>query len=278
MTTRLPLAAGVIGHRIAKSRSPIIHGFWLDQLGLAGSFNRFNIAPDDLDPFMRSLPTSGLRGVNVTIPHKQAVMPYCQTLTPLARQIGAVNTIVVQPGGSLLGHNTDIGGFTRPLADRDWTGRTAVVIGNGGAARAVLCGLIELGFGAVRAMARRVSATSELFLELGLDPGQCHGLWQGAEALAGADLLVNASSLGMEGHPALEIDLAPLKPDATVFDIVYVPLETPLLAAARATGLRTIDGLEMLIGQAAEAFGLFFDHQPNRAADQEALLRQKLRA
>jgi shikimate dehydrogenase len=270
--------AAVIGFPIAQSKSPIIHRFWLQQLGLAGDYNRVEVAPDDLPNFMRALPSSGLSGVNITLPHKQAVMPLLGRLTQLAAAVGAVNAVIVQPDGMLLGHNTDVAGVVRPLHGQDWSGKTAVLIGNGGAARAIVAALKELGFMNVRCVARRVSASADLLQAFDLDPRGAFGFWQSQEALSDADLLINATSLGMIGQPPLEIDLSPLKPTATVFDIVYAPLETALLSAARRLGHPVIDGLEMLIGQAAEAFTLFYGTPPRRSAEEDMKLRELLAA
>jgi shikimate dehydrogenase len=270
--------AAVIGFPIAQSKSPIIHRFWLRQLGLPGDYDRREVPPHTLADFVRALPASGLSGVNVTIPHKQAIMPMLDRLTPLAASVGAVNTVVVQANGTLLGHNTDVAGVAGPLAGRDWTGKTAVVLGNGGAARAILAALTALNIGLIRLVARRLSAGRALLQDFACDPRQVFDFSQTSGALAGADLLLNATSLGMSGQPPLEIDLAPLSPDATVFDIVYAPLETSLLAQARQRGLATIDGLAMLIGQADEAFSLFYGTAPHRTANEDSRLREQLTA
>ncbi len=277
MTIMTP-AAAVIGQPIAHSKSPVIHGFWLKQLGLEGVYKRIEVAPDDLDAFMQSLSASGLRGINVTLPHKQSVIAHCDSLTSVATLVGAVNTIVVQPDGRLLGQNTDITGIRLPLSFQDWTGKTAVVIGNGGAARAALHSFRMMGVGKVRAMARQVSDLALLMKEFGFDPSGAFGMWQSDEALANADLLINATSLGMAGQPQLDLDLGSLHQDAIVFDIVYSSKETRLVETARAAGYRTIDGLDMLVAQATEGFELFFGARPPLDDNSQAELRKLMAA
>jgi shikimate dehydrogenase len=272
------LSAAVIGHPVSHSKSPLIHGYWLRTLGLAGDYTRIDVAPDDLGTFIAALSASGLRGVNVTIPHKQAVMPFCATLSAAATFAGAVNTVIVQPDGTLHGDNTDVAGIMVPLAAQDWTDKTAVIIGNGGAARAALLALKMLNVGTVRGMARRVSDLANLLAGFGFDPAQAFGLWQADASLAGADLLINATSLGMTGQPPLTIDLSPLNRQATVFDVVYAPLETPLLQQAKALGHCPVDGLTMLVEQAAAAFQLFFGQSPPRSAATDTALRKALTA
>ncbi len=257
--------AAVIGHPVAHSKSPLIHGFWLQQLGIEGSYERLDIAPEKLADFIATLPQSGLAGVNVTLPHKINVAQYMAALTPLARQVGAVNTVLVQRDGSLLGHNSDVGGFAVPLAKMgDFKGQKAVVLGAGGAARAIVAGLAGLGAAEIHVINRSAEKIAAL---ADIAPVIPHGWNNISDGLQDARILVNTTSLGMTGQPPLDIDLSPLRPDAIVNDIVYAPLETALLAQAKARGHRCIDGLEMLIGQAAEAFALFFGAAPNRAED-----------
>jgi shikimate dehydrogenase len=269
------IRAAVIGQPIAHSKSPLIHQFWLEKLGISGSYDRIEVAPDTLVDFMRVFPGSGLQGVNITLPHKQSMAALCDRLTPVAAKIGAVNTLY-RADNETIGYNTDGAGFAQPLASKNWQGAKAVIIGNGGAARAIVYQLSIMGFGEIRCMARRVSAAAELFIEFGLNPIHCFGFHQQAEALAGADLLVNATSLGMVGQLPLDIDISTLAVAAWVYDIVYAPLETPLLAQARAAGLYCVDGLEMLIGQAAEAFALFYGQAAPRSPALDAELRARL--
>jgi shikimate dehydrogenase len=259
------IRAAVIGHPIAHSKSPLIHGYWLNQLGIKGQYDRIDVPPESLGDFVRSVANAGLLGVNVTLPHKINAAQHVQSLTPLAAQVGAVNTIVVQADGNLLGHNTDVGGFALPLSKiRDFKGQKAVVLGAGGAARAIVAGLVGLGVSDIHVVNRSMDKIAGLADIVQVEPHD----WTGIHAaLEGAAILVNTTSLGMAGQPPLEIDIAPLAKDAVVNDIVYAPLETPLLAQARARGYATVDGLEMLIGQAAEAFALFYGQAPDRSED-----------
>ncbi len=254
--------AGVIGWPIAHSKSPVIHRFWLEALGLDGDYSRFLVRPEELETAVRALPALGIAGVNVTVPHKVAVMDHLDAVDATARAVGAVNTVLCD-SGRLLGTNTDMAGFLEPLVPAP-VGH-AVVIGAGGAARAVLLGLKSLGVEHVTLMNRSVDRASALLDALDV-PGHAVGLEM---PLPSAELVVNASSLGMAGQPPLDLDLGALPVGATVYDIVYAPLETRLLAAARAGGFRCIDGLEMLVGQAAVAFELFFGTKPPRGRDAE---------
>jgi len=254
--------AGVIGWPIAHSKSPVIHRFWLQALGIDGDYARFLVRPEDVGAAVRALPALGMAGVNVTVPHKVAVMDHLDSVDETARAVGAVNT-VVNDGGRLLGTNTDMAGFLEPLVPAP-VGH-AVVVGAGGAARAVLLGLKSRGVEHVTLMNRSVERASVLLDALEI-PGHAVGLEM---PLPSAELVVNASSLGMVGQPPLDLDLGALPVGATVYDIVYAPLETRLLAAARSRGFRCIDGLEMLVGQAAVAFALFFGVKPPRNQDAE---------
>ncbi len=257
--------AFVVGHPIAHSRSPLIHGHWLAEHGIDGRYERVAVAPEDFEAFFRGLPDSGFAGGNVTIPHKEAAFRLADALTERAKTIGAVNTLIVE-GGRVVGDNTDGLGFIAHL-DRslgeDWperTGRQAVVLGAGGAARAVVAGLIERGL-TVKIANRSPERAQAL---AALDPENARALpWEDLPAaLAETGLLVNTTSLGMAGHPPLALDLAPLPARAAVADIVYVPLETPLLAAARARGLAAVDGLGMLLHQAVPGFEKWFGVRP----------------
>lgn len=260
-----PAVAGVIGWPIRHSKSPVIHRFWLGKLGLDGDYSRFPVAPDRLGAFVAALPAMGLRGVNVTVPHKLDCMPMLAELAPSARSVGAVNTILVGEDGRLTGHNTDVLGVAGP-AGPAVAGRCMLVVGSGGAARAGAASARRCDAAALFMLARNQAEAGAILAESGL-PG---GVVPWGEALPpGIGLLFNATQLGMTGQPPLNLDLAPLPEDAVVFDAVYAPLETPLLAAARARGLATIDGLAMLIGQAAEAFRLFFGADAPRQYDDE---------
>lgn len=260
-----PPVAGVIGWPIKHSKSPVIHRFWLGKLGLDGDYSRFPVAPDRLGEFLRALPAMGLRGVNVTVPHKLAVMPHLDALAPGAAAVGAVNTIFVGADGRLTGHNTDVAGITGP-AGTALQGRPMLLVGSGGAARAGAAAAVAGGASALWIMARNPDAAGALLASTGLRGGV---LAMGDPLPETTGLVFNATTLGMAGQPPLDLDLASLPADAVVFDAVYTPLETALLAAARARGLATIDGLAMLIGQAAEAFRLFFGADAPRQHDDE---------
>ena len=261
----LPPSAGVIGWPVAQSKSPLIHRFWLGKLGIDGDYGRFPVAPEHLGAAIRALPALGLRGVNVTVPHKVTVMAHLDAIDPAAAAIGAVNTVVIGSGGRLTGYNTDIDGVLEPLADVALAGAAVVVLGAGGAARAV--------FAALRA--RRVEHVSVVVRDVvrgrvALDAAGVAGdVLPWGTALPPAALLVNATSLGMTGQPPLGVDLSGMPVETVVYDLVYAPLETPLLAAARARGMPVIDGLAMLIGQAASAFAHFYGAAAPRQHDAE---------
>ncbi len=261
----MTLRAFVVGHPIRHSRSPLIHGHWLAEHGIDGTYECIDVAPDAFEAFFRGLPGSGFAGGNVTIPHKEAAYRLADTLTPRAKRIGAVNTLIVE-GDRVRGDNTDAPGFIAHLDQslgEGWPeriGGTALVLGAGGAARAIVVGLVERGL-SVR-VANRSPERARALAEL--DPDHVAALaWEAVpEALAETGLLVNTTSLGMAGHPPLALDLAPLPDRAAVADIVYVPLETPLLAAARARGLAAVDGLGMLLHQAVPGFAAWFGLRP----------------
>lgn len=255
------VSAGVIGWPVAHSKSPLIHRFWLGSLGIDGDYGRFPVAPAHLAAAVRALPALGLAGVNVTVPHKVAVLPLLDRLDATARAAGAVNSIRVEPGGRLLGVNTDVAGITGPLAPLGPFPRV-VLLGAGGAARAVVAALPALGARHLVILNRSRAPAESLLAASGL-AGAVRPL---AGRTPAADLLVNATSLGMVGQPPLPVAIGgrPL-----VFDLVYAPPETALLAEARALGLAVVDGLEMLVAQAAEAFRLFTGAAPPRARDAE---------
>lgn len=265
--------AEVIGDPIGHSKSPLIHRFWLEKLGLEGDYRACHVTADGLAAYLdgrRADPA--WRGCNVTIPHKIDVMALVDDPGGVRDTIGAMNTIVRGEDGGLFGTNTDAAGFYSPIADLDLAGRPVVVIGAGGAARAVLFALSRVGAGPVTVLNRSPLKGAALLARFGLK-GNALPL---SAVLPPAALLVNTSALGMAGQPPLEIDLSPLPGDAVVYDVVYAPLETPLLAQAAARGLETVDGLEMLVGQAALAFELFFGRPAPREHDAE--LRERLLA
>lgn len=258
--------AEVIGDPIAHSKSPLIHGFWLDRLGLPGSYRAVHVPAGELASYFADRRDDrGWRGCNITVPHKEAALSFVEDRAGVRRSIGAINLAFRADDGAIVGANTDSGGFAAPLAGIDLAGATVAVVGAGGAARAVLHALAGIGVGEVVVLNRSPLRAAALIEAFGLR-GRALPL---AAQLPPARLLVNASTLGMVGQPPLPLDLAPLPQGATVYDLVYAPLETPLLAAARARGLEAIDGLDMLIGQAALAFEALFGAAPPRAADGE---------
>lgn len=279
--------AEVIGDPIVQSKSPAIHGHWLDKLGLDADYRAAHVTSEGLGDYLASRRADPLwRGCNVTMPHKQAVIPLLDRLEPVARQVGAVNTILRDGDGSLVGTNTDVAGFLEPLLpllDQQHLFRMARILGTGGAARAIVAGLA--GHGLVLVLAGRDPAKARAMLDE-LDPrGEHHAvaLSHFADATDFAfddregclDLVVNASPLGMAGQPPLAFDLTHAPPGSVFYDIVTHPVDTPFLQAARAAGFRTVDGLAMLIGQAAAAFERFFGVKAPRE-DGDVELRRKL--
>jgi shikimate dehydrogenase len=262
--------AGVMGWPVGHSLSPRLHGFWLRQHRIDGAYVPLAVAPDRLEQALRALPAIGFRGVNLTIPHKEPALALVDRITPAAARIGAVNTVIVGQDG-LLGDNTDGYGFIASLAAGapDWQAGagSAVLLGAGGAARAIAVALIDAGAPELRLVNRTLARAETLASQLG-DAARERGAtltvlpWQDEGALAGASLLVNTTSLGMTGQPPLEVDLAPLPAEALVTDIVYSPLETGLLAAARARGHVVVDGLGMLLHQARPGFRAWFGIDP----------------
>lgn len=258
--------AEVIGDPIAHSKSPKIHRFWLDALGMEGDYRATHVASDGLEAyFAERRADPAWRGCNITLPHKTAALDHVEDRGGIRQSIGAINTVFRDSDGSLVGTNTDAGGFYAPIAGLELEGAPVCVVGAGGAARAILFALSKLGVGRVTLLNRNPLKGAALLASFGLK-GDALPL---SAPVPAARLLVNASSLGMTGQPPLELDLAPLPDDAVVYDVVYAPLETPLLTAAHARGLETVDGLEMLIGQAALAFEILFDAQPPRDRDEE---------
>ncbi len=257
--------AGIFGWPIAHSRSPRLHGFWLDRHGIDGTYIPLAVAPANFATAFRALPALGFRGVNITVPHKEAALAQCDTVDAQARRIGAVNTVVVDETGRLIGSNTDAFGFienVRRSATWDAASGPAVVLGAGGAARAVVVALLDAGAPEIRIANRTRDRAESLAAELG---GRIKVAdWESrADALADAALLVNTTTLGMQGHAPLELDLSRLPKSAVVTDIVYTPLQTPLLRDAAARGNQTVDGLGMLLYQAQPGFEKWFGVRPD---------------
>lgn len=257
--------AGVMGWPVAHSRSPRLHGFWLERYRIDGAYVPLAVQPERIGEALRALPVLGFRGANLTLPHKEAALEHLEEIAANARRLGAVNTVTVRDDGSLHGENTDGFGFLAHLRDTvdGWRaeGRVAVVLGAGGAARAIAAALDDDGARNVRVLNRTRARAEALAESLG---GTIEALpWEErSDVLADADLLVNTTTLGMAGQPVLELNLSALPAAAVVYDIVYVPLETPLLKAARARGNPTVDGLGMLLHQARPGFEAWFGVKP----------------
>ena len=272
-----PRAACLIGWPAAHSRSPLIHHYWLRTLGLEGGYNIEAIPPEGLAEFVLHLRTHGFVGANVTIPHKERALALTRP-DERARAVGAANTLWYE-GGELRSTNTDIEGFIHNLdacaPGWDQASNDALVLGAGGASRAVVFGLIERGVKRVYLANRTVERARALADQFGV---QVHPVsWDAiGEWLPRVGLLVNTTSLGMHGQPALEIDVGRLPPHSVVADLVYVPLQTPLLAAARARGLQAADGLGMLLHQAVHGFELWFGQRPQVTPELRALIEADL--
>jgi shikimate dehydrogenase len=293
------IQTGLLAWPAGHSLSPLIHNFWLKQAGIAGNYQLHAVAPGTLELEVSRLIAAGYRGFNLTLPHKTAILPLLTSLTPLARQIGAVNTVVIAADGRLHGDNTDVAGFVTPLRQHwDFRGNQrlvqqglanqlanpsvdtlakvgdggqeavmqAVLLGAGGAARAVVAGLSQMGVGQLTIAARRPQAVEELAEALQALP-HCPRIaylpWgEGLLTVPPTDLLINSTPLGMVGQPPLLVNLDQLPPTALVYDLVYRPRQTALLQAAVGRGLATQDGLEMLLAQAAPAFAAWYGVQP----------------
>ncbi|MDG4602024.1 MAG: shikimate dehydrogenase [Defluviicoccus sp.] len=262
--------AGVIGWPVAHSLSPRLHGFWLRHYGIDGAYIPLPVAPQDLEAAVKALPKLGFVGANVTIPHKETVIPYLDHVAPLAQKVGAVNTLIVGDDGKISGLSTDGFGFLASLAasQPSWqaSAGTTAVIGSGGAARAIVQALIEAGVPEIRLVNRTATRARALAQHLG-GPITLIDWQDRAAALEGVSLLVNATSLGMRGEPPLALALDALPREAVVADIVYVPLLTELLASAAARGNRVVDGLGMLLHQARPAFAAWFGIEPEVTAE-----------
>lgn len=273
-------SAGLIGWPVSQSRSPMLHGHWLRRYGIAGAYIPLPVAPGRLGDALRGLSALGFAGCNVTIPHKEEAARLVDRVDPVGRRMGAVNLIVVEADGSLSGFNTDGYGFIENLRDGQpgWRGAAgpAVVLGGGGGARSVVASLLDEGAPEIRLINRTRARAEALAAGFGgpvtvLDWEARHG------ALDGAALLVNTTDQGMVGRPALELRLDALPAGALVCDIIYNPLETPLLAAARARGNPVVNGLGMLLHQARPAFAAWFGVEPEITAELRAEIEATVR-
>ena len=267
--------AGIMGWPVAHSRSPLLHGYWIKELGLSGAYVFLPVRPEHLADALKGLAALGFAGCNVTIPHKEAAMRLVDHVDPLAQRIGAINTILVAEDGTLFGFNTDVFGFVESLkeAKPDWRAGVGpvAVMGAGGGARAVVASLAERGAREIR-VANRTSARAEaLAADFGA-PVRAIPWKQRHDALDGVSLLVNTTSQGMSGQPPLDLSFDRLPKSALVCDIVYIPLETPLLAAARKRGNAVVNGLGMLIHQARPAFKAWFGVLPDATPELRRLV------
>jgi shikimate dehydrogenase len=275
------LLAGVMGWPVMHSRSPKLHNYWFEKYRLAGTYVPLAVKPEGLRAALRALPSLCFSGCNLTIPHKQAAMAIVDEVDEIARKIGAISCVVVRPDGSLLGHNNDWYGFIHNIVQEypGWRADAgpAVVIGAGGGARAVIYGLAERGAREIRLINRTLARAQKLATEFG---GPIKALPWGERhvALENAAMLVNATSQGMVGNSPLDLDLAKLPKTTLVADIVYIPRETPLLAAARTRGNRTINGLGMLLHQGQPAWKAWFGIEPEVTAELRALIEATIPA
>lgn len=271
--------AGVMGWPVAHSLSPALHGHWLARHGIDGAYLPLAVAPPDFAAVLAAMPKMGFRGANVTVPHKEAALAACARVDDVAKRIGAVNTIVFAADGTAQGSNTDAFGFIENLkaGASGWNAAAgpAVVLGAGGAARAVAAALQDAGVPDIRLVNRTRDRADKVAADLGARV-TAHDWSRRADLLADASLLVNTTTLGMTGKDALDISLDRLPPKALVNDIVYVPLETPLLAAARARGNPVVDGLGMLLHQARPGFHAWFGVMPEVTADLRAAVLARL--
>lgn len=278
MTTdhpRIPLA-GVIGHPIAHSRSPLLHGHWLRRYGIKGHYIPLDVAPADLSDVLRTLPRMGFVGVNITIPHKEAILKIADIITDRAALIGAANTLIYRKDGRIHADNTDGAGFIANLRQNaphwDPTRGPAAVFGAGGAARAVVAALIEVGVPEIRIANRTRPRADALRSDFGAKVVVSEWV-QAANMLDGAVTVVNTTALGMTGKPEFRVPLDGLNPDAVVNDLVYTPLMTQFLAEAKDRGCTVVDGLGMLLHQAAPGFERWFGRRPEvDDATREAVL------
>jgi shikimate dehydrogenase len=264
-----------MGWPVGHSLSPRLHGYWLERHGVDGAMVPLPVRPEHFAEALRALPKLGFVGASVTVPHKEAVLATADDIEPLARRVGAANLVVVGGDGRVAARNTDVSGFLDALraGAPEWRANAGpvTVLGAGGAARAVVVALGMAGAAEIRVVNRTRARADALARALG--PAVRPVRWEDrARALADATLLVNATTLGMTGNPALDLDLAPMRARAAVADLVYAPLETPLLARASARGLIPVDGLGMLLHQARPAFAAWFGVEPEVTAELRAFV------
>jgi shikimate dehydrogenase len=257
--------AGIMGMPVVQSRSPILHNHWIRQYGLRAAYGHFPVHVENIEAAIRGLSALGIAGCNITQPHKLMAMKLMDKLSPMAERIGAINCIVVQPDGALHGFNNDGFGFIQSIKDIQPAWRAAsgpiTVLGSGGGSRAVVISLLDEGAKEIRLLNRTRAKAEDL---RAANPAviKVYDWNERHDALAGAAMLVNTTNQGMQGQPPLDIQLDALPPSALVSDLIYIPLETPLLAAARARGNVTTNGLGMLLNQAIPAFEAWFGVKP----------------
>lgn len=254
--------AAVIGSPISQSLSPLMHSYWFQSEGMSGSYEALEVAAEELKAALSSFRTQGYAGFNVTVPHKTAILPLLDRITPLARQMGAVNTVKINADGTTTGINTDGIGFLKHLNLNvpGWAkDKPVLLLGSGGAARAAALALLNDKVPMIMMCNRTREKAEAIAAELGRGRITTVDWTDRNDAVMGAGLVVNTTTLGMTGQPPLDIDLAKAGSDTVVYDIVYKPLQTPLIEAAKARGLKTVDGLGMLVYQGAAAFKVWFD-------------------
>jgi shikimate dehydrogenase len=274
------LLAGVMGWPVMHSRSPMIHNYWFQQQGLQGTYLPLAVEPGKLEGALRALMPLGFSGCNLTIPHKQDALAIVDDIEDTARKIGAISCVVAHPDGRLVGSNNDAPGFIRNLQQTDPSWRAdagpVAVIGAGGASRAVCYGLIQAGATEIRLVNRNQERAQQLAADLG-GPINVYPWDVRNDLMAGAAMVVNTTSQGMVGQTALDVDLALLPISAWVSDVVYIPLETPLLAQARLRGNRTINGLGMLLHQGPLGWKAWFGIEPTVTEELRTLVEQNIR-
>lgn len=263
MSSEIQAKAGVVGWPVKHSLSPRLHRFWLRKYGIDGEYVALPVEPENLTATLKYLSAQKFRGVNLTVPHKEAALSVVEAVDPLARRVGAINTVLVQPDGTLLGRNTDVFGFTENLREGGYKidHRPVTLLGAGGAARAALVALADMGVQHIRIVNRSQDKAEALARHFTVPKIEVFS-WDNPQALEHTGLLINATSLGLVGQPPLEINLESLPLDAFVTDMVYVPLKTDLLQRAEKRGNPVIDGLGMLLHQARPAFQAFFGVDP----------------
>lgn len=269
------IKTGLIGHPVTHSKSPAIHNYWIRKYGLEGEYIAIDARPDHLEAALQQCIRQGYAGVNLTLPHKEHGLEFCDEIDEVARKVGAVNTLIFRKG-KIHGLNTDVFGFTENIVESEplfnFSAGPAVVLGAGGAAHAVVHALVQQNVGEIRLTNRTRSRADEI-------ASKYRGVrvydWdERSRSLEGANLVVNTTSLGLEGQPPLDLDLSCLDPKTLVNDIVYVPLYTPLLRAAEAHGNHVVTGLGMLLHQARPAFRKWYGILPDMDLDLLHLVRK----